>query len=200
MSSKKKKANNKKSVEELVRLVGKELKDLRIRDSLRELQPLWERAKPKRWDEFTEDEQKAMAKEQAEAGREFIREQRFLRVKRFLQSIIKAKSDDANSKLFTTAEEILEFVVQYESNPSSVSSYEWNRLETILLTRCEALLKAELKAEQEHPDIATETELNTTPSIRWRIWTCVKRIPRWIYVLVLFLAALLTIFHYLGWF
>jgi len=36
-------------------------------------------------------------------------------------------------------------------------------------------------------------------SILWRIWACFKRIPRWIYVLVLFLSALLTIFNYLGW-
>ncbi len=156
MSSNKRKANNKKSVEELVRLVSKELKDLRIRDSLRELQPLWERAEPKRWDELTEDEQNAIAKEQAEAEREFIREQRFLRVKRFLQLIIKAKSDNPNSKLFTTAEEMLEFVVQYESNPSSVSSYEWNRFQTILLTRCESLLNVELKAEQEQPEKPAE--------------------------------------------
>jgi hypothetical protein len=32
-----------------------------------------------------------------------------------------------------------------------------------------------------------------------KIWTYVKKIPRWIYVLVLFLAALLTCLFYLGW-
>ncbi len=156
MSSKKRKANNKKSVEELVRLVGKELKDLRIRDSLRELQPLWKHVKPKRLSEATEAERKAYEKEQVELQREHEREQRFLRVKRFLQSIIKAKSDEPNSKLFITAEELLDFVVRYESNPSSVSNYEWNRFETILLTRCEALLKAELNRQiKEEP---TETD------------------------------------------
>ncbi len=44
-----------------------------------------------------------------------------------------------------------------------------------------------------------ETGRNTTPDKRCGIWTLVKRIPRWIYVLVIFLAALLTIFHLLGW-
>jgi len=44
-----------------------------------------------------------------------------------------------------------------------------------------------------------EIQRNTTPTIGWRIWTFVKRIPRWIYVLVLFLAALLTCLYYLGW-
>lgn len=43
-----------------------------------------------------------------------------------------------------------------------------------------------------------EPEQNATPAKRWRIWTWVKRIPRWIYVLVLFLAAMLTCI-YLSW-
>lgn len=47
--------------------------------------------------------------------------------------------------------------------------------------------------------IGTETEQDTTPSKCQRIWTCVKRIPRWIYVLVLFLAALLTCLYLLWW-
>lgn len=44
-----------------------------------------------------------------------------------------------------------------------------------------------------------ETEQKATPA-KWRMmWTCVKRIPRWIYVLVLFLAALLTCIYLLWW-
>jgi hypothetical protein len=158
-------ANSEKLVEDLVRSMRKELKDLRIIDRLRELQPLWKRAKPKRWEEFTEDEQKALGKEQAEHQQEYEREQRLLKVKRFLQSIIDAKSDAPNSKLFITAEELLEFVVQYETNPSSVSNCEWNRFETILVTRCEALLKAEIKAQQEHSDREAEIDRNTKTTI-----------------------------------
>ena len=33
----------------------------------------------------------------------------------------------------------------------------------------------------------------------WGIWTCVKKIPRWIYYLVGFLAALLTCIYFLWW-
>ena len=117
------------------------------KDSLKKLEPGWKSIKAITPDELTEDEQKAMAKEQAEAEQEFVREQRILRIKQFLQTIIDYKSDDPNSKLFTTAEELLEFVVQYESKPSDVSNYEWNRFETILLTKCKALLNAESEAE-----------------------------------------------------
>jgi len=44
-----------------------------------------------------------------------------------------------------------------------------------------------------------EAEQKITPSKRRRIWICLKRVPRWIYVLVGFLAALLTVLHLLGW-
>jgi len=44
-----------------------------------------------------------------------------------------------------------------------------------------------------------ETEHNSRSAKGRRIWTCVKRIPRWTYVLVIFLAALLTCLYYLGW-
>jgi hypothetical protein len=44
-----------------------------------------------------------------------------------------------------------------------------------------------------------ETGRSSTPSIRLRIWTFVKRIPRWIYFLAVFLAALLTCLYHLGW-
>jgi len=46
---------------------------------------------------------------------------------------------------------------------------------------------------------SSEKERNPTPAKCRSIWTLVKRIPRWIYVLVIFLAALLTILYYLGW-
>jgi hypothetical protein len=44
-----------------------------------------------------------------------------------------------------------------------------------------------------------ETEQKAWSSIRKRIWASVKKIPRWIYYTLGALAALLTIFHYLGW-
>jgi len=47
--------------------------------------------------------------------------------------------------------------------------------------------------------LPAEAEQNITPAKRWRIWTLVKEIPRWIYVLVIFLAALLTCIYFLWW-
>ncbi len=44
-----------------------------------------------------------------------------------------------------------------------------------------------------------EAEQNAVPVKSRRIWTCVKKIPTWIYIFVIFLAALLTVLHYLGW-
>jgi len=44
-----------------------------------------------------------------------------------------------------------------------------------------------------------ETERNAITATLRKIWTWVKRIPRWIYVLVLFLAALLTCIYFLWW-
>jgi hypothetical protein len=41
-----------------------------------------------------------------------------------------------------------------------------------------------------------ETGQNATLA---KIWACIKRIPRWIYVLVIFLAALLTCIYFLWW-
>ena len=45
--------------------------------------------------------------------------------------------------------------------------------------------------------IGAETERDTIRAKLRRIWTCVKRIPRWIYVLVIFLAALIYILRWL---
>jgi len=49
--------------------------------------------------------------------------------------------------------------------------------------------------QQEQP---AETGGNATPAKLQKIWTLVKKIPRWIYVLVIFLAALLGILEKFG--
>ncbi len=56
----------------------------------------------------------------------------------------------------------------------------------------------EAALERVKADLALRKQ-NATPSIRRKKWTFVKTVPRWIYVLVLFLVALLGIFDYLGW-
>ncbi len=50
--------------------------------------------------------------------------------------------------------------------------------------------------QQEKP---AETGKNAVLAKVRKLWNLVRRIPRWIYVLVLFLAALLTSLHLLGW-
>jgi hypothetical protein len=50
----------------------------------------------------------------------------------------------------------------------------------------------------EHLSSEWEPE-NAAPAKCWGIWIWVKSIPRWIYVLVLFLAELLTCIYFLWW-
>jgi len=54
-----------------------------------------------------------------------------------------------------------------------------------------------IESKQSSIEKPAETEQKTT--LLRRIWTSVKKIPQWIYVFIIFLAALLTIFYYLGW-
>ncbi len=63
------------------------------------------------------------------------------------------------------------------------------------LKKIQRRLEVKLRQNQEQ----AEAEQNIAP-VKWRMmWTCVKRIPRWIYVLVLFFAALLTCIYLLWW-
>jgi len=57
----------------------------------------------------------------------------------------------------------------------------------------------EYKYAPDLPRGETATKQNTAPAKWQRTWTCVKEIPRWIYYLVGFLAALLTCLYLLGW-
>jgi hypothetical protein len=52
------------------------------------------------------------------------------------------------------------------------------------------------KSKNEKP---AETERDTTPTKRWEIGAWLKKIPHWIYILVIFLAALLTCIYFLWW-
>lgn len=56
-----------------------------------------------------------------------------------------------------------------------------------------------LKAVSPKETTTAQTEQDATPAKRRGTWTLVKRIPRWIYVLVIFLAALLTCIYLLWW-
>lgn len=67
-------------------------------------------------------------------------------------------------------------------------------------TTIQTALQAIRRDVQIYAKKSAETEQKAVPA-EWynRMWIWLKRIPNWIYVLVIFLAALLTIFHYLGW-
>ncbi len=161
---------------------------------LKKLNEMWRRAKPKRWDEFTEEEQKALAEEQAQLQRENQREQEWDSIRKFLQMGIDIKSDDPNSELYKTAKELQDIVDKAQADPLSVSKYEQRKFCTGL-DQYKALLKAESKLKGK----PAGTRENASPPKRWRIWNCIKRIPRWIYCLVFFLAALLTCLYLLWW-
>lgn len=61
-------------------------------------------------------------------------------------------------------------------------------------------IKAKIEYQQQVEPIQKPAETEQKAANKcWRIWFWIKRIPRWIYVLIIFLAALLTIFYYLGW-
>ena len=110
---------------------------------LKKLNEMWQRRSPKRWDEFTEAEQKALAKEQAQLQRENKREQEWDSIRKFLQRGIDIKSDDPNSELFRTTKELLDIVDRAQKEPLSVSKYEQQKFCTGL-DRYKVLLKAEL--------------------------------------------------------
>lgn len=147
------------------------------------------------YDDMTEEDWQKEYEARKDFEQQHKNEVKFNKLRKFLHIGIEAKRDDPDSELFRTSKELLDFVDRCESDPSSVRSYEGKKFRTALIT-----YKELLKGEATSAEKPAETKRNTTPSIRrCRIWTCVKRIPRWIYVLVLFLAALLTILYYLGW-
>lgn len=74
----------------------------------------------------------------------------------------------------------------------------WNTLNEFYDSQQRRVL-IEQALERVKAETPAETERNATPSIGRKIWTFVKTVPRWIYVLVIFLVALLGIFDYLGW-
>ncbi len=110
---------------------------------LKKLNEMWQGRKPKRWDDFTKEEQKALAKEQAQLQREGKRDEEWDSIRKFLQRGIDIKSDDPNSELFRTAKELLDIVDRAQKEPLSVSKYEQQKFCTGL-DRYKVLLKAEL--------------------------------------------------------
>ncbi len=124
---------------------------------LKKLNEMLRRAEPKHLSEATEDERKAHAKEQAQHYREWKREQQWDEIREFLQIGIDIKSDDTNSELYKTAKELQDIVDKSQAEPLLVSKHEKRKFRTVL-GRYKALLKAELKAEQEQPKKSAEKD------------------------------------------
>jgi hypothetical protein len=107
----------------------------------------------------------------------------------WLRNLLKAivKQSVSNSQLREKALEGLELLDQIEAGNNRL----WRKLDTIVFAVIEMC-----RAGSEQP---TERGQNATSAKGCGIWTCVKRIPRWIYVLVGFLAALLTCIYFSWW-
>jgi len=60
-------------------------------------------------------------------------------------------------------------------------------------------IKCKIEYQQQVEPTEKPAEIEQKVTLRRRIWISVKRIPHWIYVLIIFLAALLTIIHYMEW-
>ncbi|MHC4159829.1 MAG: hypothetical protein ACYSSO_12205 [Planctomycetota bacterium] len=123
------------------------------------LNKMLRRGQPQRLDELTEAQRKAYDKAQLQDYREVKRKQKWQEIREFLQIGIDIERDDPNPELFRTAKELLDIVDRAETEPSSVSKYEQQKFCTGL-DRYIALLKAELKVEQEQLDIEVETGLD----------------------------------------
>lgn len=88
-----------------------------------------------------------------EANRACIRE--FLEIGREL------KKSDPKSKLFNMSEELLDCLDRIESDPCSLSKYEWKRLDTQLGTYA-SLLRGEAKKRCEAPSAKQEKQVELT--------------------------------------
>lgn len=105
---------------------------------------MWRRAKPMRYDELTEAEQKAYDEAQAQCYREAEEARPWDEMRESLQRGIDFKSDYPDSELFRTARELLDILDLGQAEPMSVSQYEKRKFRTCL-SRYKALVKAEIK-------------------------------------------------------
>jgi len=120
---------------------------------LKKLNEMFRRGKPRRYSELNEDERKAYEKEEDKYAKEYKREDKYDRIRLFLQQIIHIKSDNPNSELYKTAKELLDTVDKAQADPSSVSRYEIRKFRTGC-DRCNALIHAEIKAQQAQKESA----------------------------------------------
>lgn len=103
---------------------------------------------PPRWSEMSEEERKACEEEHEKEQAELRDEQRLWegweRMRERLLIMTDAMSNHPESKLYRTAEELLDIIDKGQAEPSSLSPYESRKFQTGY-RRCKALLEAEIK-------------------------------------------------------
>jgi len=99
-------------------------------------------AAPASYDDMTDEDWQKEHEAQIEGERQLKHEAKFVNIRKFLHIGIEAKRDDPDSELFQTSKELLDLVDRFESDPSSVNSYERKNFRTVLI-RYKELLKGE---------------------------------------------------------
>ena len=105
-------------------------------------------------------------------------QRRFEYARAVLKAAIKEKIESPDSELYKLSKEGLALLSQIEAG----NNHLWGQLDAVLYSFIQ-ICRSEFKK----------------PSLYERVATWFKKIPYWIYILVSFLAALLAIFHHLGW-
>jgi len=129
-------------IEQTFQSLQEDLKKLHFEDVVQKYQDEYAAAEPKPINEMSEEELESLEKSKAEVERQIIREQRFNRIRHFLQHGIQLKRDDTDSEFYRTAKELLDMVDRFESAPASVKEYQRKKFTTDLM-RYKELLKGE---------------------------------------------------------
>ncbi len=106
----------------------------------------------------------AQAKEEAEIIRDIIREKKYNVFRKFFQKGIELKKDDPDSKLFKTAEQLLELLDQAESDISSIDKHQSRRYAT-LFSMYAQLFDAELVKQSRTKEEQVETPPGVQPAV-----------------------------------
>ena len=113
-------------------------------DILHKAKAEFDAAEPKTWDELTDEELAEMEEDDAEINRQLKRKARLNKIRLYFCLGMKLKSNDPSSKLFRVAEELLDILDRYETDPLSISQTELRKYKTGLL-KYNTLLEEKIK-------------------------------------------------------
>ncbi len=109
-----------------------DLNQIRFEELLDEDAQEFADAKPIEVDELTDDELTEMKEDEAEINQQLKRKARYDKARLHLQLGMNLKVNDPESKLFKTAEELLDILDRCETDPLSVSQLELRKYKTNL--------------------------------------------------------------------